>query len=637
MTRRLEPMLATWVSRPPVGAYHYEIKLDGYRLLAHVDGRTVSLRTRNAIDYTAKLPELADALRALRVRDTWLDGEIVVFDAQGVSHFSGLQDALARGRSQDIRFVVFDLLMQRGVDVRAMPIEVRRERLSAVLAKALPRHRAIVPCTWVDGDPAALLDAARAAGYEGLIGKRATSRYVAGRSREWVKLTFEHRQEGIVVGYSAPQGAREGFGALLLAVHDDGMLTSIGRVGTGFSARTLVALAKTLRGLRTNASPLRVRPADARDIQWVRPTLVVDVEHAGFTAAGQLRKAVFVGLRPDRDATDVVRHTPEGAMTTTATKRVGTTRARTVRQKAQATDGATAGAIAGVAISHGDRVIDTVRGATKRDLAQFYADIAPHILPHLARRPVALLRAPEGVGHATFFQKHGGPREIPGVRQMAKALDPEHAPLLAIDDVHALVGAVQMGTIELHTWNATETSIEKPDRLIFDLDPDPSLPFAQVRRAAIAVHALLDELGLVAFVKTTGGKGLHLVVPLTRHAGWDAVKAFTRQVAVHVARTLPAVFVAKSGAANRSGRIFVDYLRNGRGSSTAAAYSVRARPGLTVSVPISWDALGALRDPASLHIGTVPKWLTKHGDDAWADYSTTRQRITQAMVAQLGG
>lgn len=615
LPQTLAPMLATWLAAPPTSDdYHYEIKLDGYRLLARLDGSDVSLRTRNGIDYTAKLPEHVAALAALRARGSFLDGEIVVFDDAGVSRFGALQDALAKGRSQDVRYAIFDLPFHEGRDIRELPIEARRERLGKLLAKN--RSSLLVPCSWVDGDPRALLEAARASSYEGLIGKRVGSPYFSGRARSWIKLTFAHRQECVVVGYSAPKGTRAGLGALLLAVREGGALRYVGRVGTGFSARALDALATKLEALRTERMPLPKRPEDARGVRWVEPRLVVDVEHAGFTDAGLLRKGTFLGVRPDRDAKEAVRREPEAP---TGTK--GDARGDVVE---------------GVRISNGDRIIDTKSGATKLDLARFYAAIAPHVRPHLAHRPVALLRAPDGVGHGTFFQKHAAPRVIPGVRLMDPSLDPDHPPLLAIDDATALVGAVQMGTIELHTWNAVERRIEQPDRVTFDLDPDPALPFARVRQAASLVRELLGELGLPAFVKTTGGAGLHVVVPLTPHDGWDDVKAFSRAVAEHAARTLPKIFVAKSGAKNRVGRIFVDYLRNGRGSSTVSAFSVRARPGLPVSVPVSWAELDTIDDPAALHIGSVVEWLAARGDDPWADYASARRRITKAMYARLG-
>lgn len=602
-------MLATWVSSPPAGEFHYEIKLDGYRLLARLDGAVVQLHTRNGVDYTGKLGRLAKALANLRRRGTYLDGEIVVFDTAGVSHFGALQDALSRGDETHIRYVVFDLPFAGGRDVRGMSIEVRR----ALLTDLLTRNRSplIVPCTWVDGDAAALLEAAREGSYEGLIGKRSGSTYVSGRSNHWIKLTFANRQEGIVVGYTSPKGSRAGLGALLLAVREGQALRYIGKVGTGFSNRTLADLSASLRRLHADEMPLPARPADARGVQWVTPTLVVDVEHAGFTAAGMVRKASFVGIRPDRTTRSVRRSAP----------------VRTLPGDDTMED---------VRITNADRVIDAASGATKGDLAQFYRDIAPFLLPHLAHRPVALLRAPDGVGGGTFFQKHADPRVMPGVRLLPAALDPEHPPLLAIDSAHALVSAVQMGTIELHTWNATERRIERPDRLIFDLDPDTALPFDHVRRAATLIRELLGALDLRAFVKTTGGAGLHVIVPLTPREDWEYLKGFARAVANHAARTLPGIFVAKSGPKNRVKRIFVDYLRNGRGSSTVSAFSVRARPGLPVSVPIDWDILEMLDDPASLHIGSVAQWLDEQREDPWADYAHTRQRITRSMLAQLG-
>ncbi|MBL0938129.1 MAG: DNA ligase D [Gemmatimonadaceae bacterium] len=614
----IAPMLTTWMERPPAGEFHYEIKLDGYRILAQLDGASSRMYSRNGKDYSDKLPEIIQALRRLRTKGTVLDGEIVVFDKHEVSQFGALQEALALGRSHDIRYVAFDLLFHAGRDLRELSIEERRERLTRLLSKN--GSPLLLLSSWVDGDAQQLLKAAEKAGYEGLIGKRAGSAYVSVRSRDWIKLTFAQRQEGVIVGFTAPKGSRTGLGALLLAVRDGSEYRYIGKVGTGFSTVVLDQLARKLRELTADRMPLSAKPPDASQVQWVKPTIVVDVEHAGFTAAGRLRKPVFIGLRADRNSRDIVRREAAPPQSSAST--------RSTTEK----DGAM---IEGVRISNADRVIDTHSGATKGELAYYYAAVATWLLPHVAHRPVALMRAPDGVEGETFFQKHAAPRSIPGVRLLPKSLDPGHAPLLAIDSVQALVGTVQMGTVELHSWNAVESNIEKPDRMIFDLDPDPALPFSRVRQAATLVRELLETLGLISFVKTTGGAGLHVVVPLTRRAGWDDVKAFSRSVAIHAAMTLPSIFVAKSGPKNRVRRIFVDYLRNGRGASTAIAYSARARKGMPVSVPISWDELATLKNPKVFTIRSVPERLASIDDDPWAHYATTKQQITKAMRDQL--
>ncbi|MEM5400160.1 DNA ligase D [Paraburkholderia unamae] len=644
----LAPELATPADALPGGnTWLYEMKFDGYRVLARIDRHArgkgdVRIFTRTGNDWTAKFPRQVQALRALKVESAWLDGEAVVLDAAGVPNFQSLQNAFDAGRAGDITFWLFDLPWLDGVDLRGVALEARREKLSALLARkpddALRFSEAF------EGEPQALLEAACEANLEGLVAKRRDSPYTSTRSAAWLKLRCSRRQEFVIGGFTEPKGSREGFGALLLGVYgDDGALQYAGRVGTGFDAARLEAIAGELRARERKTSPFEAVPAAERraGVHWVRPELVAEVRFKTWTSAGVVRQASFVGLRADKPAKDIVREAQSPPVQAAANQREKKA-AKQASASAPKTASRTRRAahdeaeVAGVRITHPERVIDAQSGLRKIDLVEYFEANAERLLPHVQGRPVALARAPKGVGGELFFQKHANALQIPHATQHP-GLDPGHAPLLTLDTTEALVGAAQMDTIELHTWNALAASIEKPDRIVFDLDPDPSLAWERMLEAAQLTRELLDALGVQAWCKTSGGRGLHVVVALTRHAGWDEAKDFARAVASHMAATLPERFSAKMGAQNRKGRIFVDYLRNNRGASTAAAYAPRARPGLGVSVPVDWDELHTLTSGDQWNVANVRGRLEALRADPWSGYEKARQRITAAMWKPLGG
>ncbi|MCP3706239.1 DNA ligase D [Paraburkholderia sp. CNPSo 3274] len=643
----LSPELATPADVPPHGdTWLYELKFDGYRVLARIDRHArgkgdVRIFTRTGNDWTAKFPRQVEALRALNIESAWLDGEAVVLDAAGMPNFQALQNAFDAGRADDITFWLFDLPWLDGADLRAVALEARREKLAALLAQK--PHDALRFSEAFEGEPQALLEAACEANLEGLVAKRRDSRYTSTRSAAWLKLRCSRRQEFVIGGYTEPKGSREGFGALLIGVYgDDGALQYAGKVGTGFDAARLEAIAGELRARERKNSPFAAVPAAERraGVHWVQPELVAEVRFKTWTSAGVVRQASFVGLRADKPAKDIVReaqstpvHAAGGERAKKVAKQASTNAPKTVSRTRRAAQGEAE--VAGVRITHPERVIDAQSGLRKIDLVEYFEAISAWLLPHVQARPVALARAPTGVGGELFFQKHAKALQIPHATQHA-GLDPGHAPLLTLDSTEALVGAAQMDTIELHTWNALAASIEKPDRIVFDLDPDPSLAWERMLEAAQLTRELLDALGLRAWCKTSGGRGLHLVVPLTRHAGWDEAKDFARAVASHMAATLPERFSAKMGAQNRKGRIFVDYLRNNRGASTAAAYAPRARPGLGVSVPVDWDELHTLTSGDQWNVANVRERLEALRVDPWGDFSRVRQRITVSMRKQLG-
>jgi len=627
----LKPELATLVDTAPDGDWRYEIKFDGYRIVARIEDAEVRLFTRNGHDWTARMPRQAKALAALGLQSAWLDGEVVVTNGQGVPDFQALQNAFEEQHSGDIVFYLFDMPYLNGMDLREVPVEQRRSALAKVLEA---NEDAALKFSDDFADSAeSLLASACQMNMEGLIGKRVGSPYVSRRSSDWIKLKCKRRQEFVIVGYTEPKGSRSAFGALLLGLHDadSGELRFAGKVGTGFSEATLRSLHAQLQSLETDEPALGNPPkgADARGVHWLQPTLLAEVAYAEMTRDGAVRHAVFHGLRTDKPARKITADKP--AAKTSAPPRLVKPKKTPRKAATQADD---ADLVGQVRITHPERVIDAASGTTKMQLAEYYGRISPWLLPHLKQRPVALVRAPDGVGGELFFQKHAGHLAIPHIVTFDKKEAGQAA--MVINDGQALLGAVQMGTLELHTWNATTKDFEHPDRFVLDLDPDPALPWKSMVEATQLTQTLLDELGLASFLKTSGGKGMHVVVPITRKLGWDEVKAFSRAVVEHMARLMPERFSAVSGPKNRVGKIFIDYLRNGLGATTACAYAARARDGLPVSVPVTRDEVAQIKGGDHWNIDSVLERLAEMDDDPWADFFTTRQSITVAMRKKLG-
>ena len=613
----LEPELATLVASPPEGGdWSYEIKFDGYRILARVDGDDVRLLTRNGNDWTDRLAHIAAELRRRRFDASWLDGEIVVLDARGASDFGALQRAFDAG-GDAIRYFVFDLPWGGGRDLRAQPLALRRRLLAQLLGDDGERVRYSHD---FDASADEILEHACRLHLEGVIGKRRESPYRGGRTRDWIKLKCTLRQEFVIGGYTAPRGSRTGLGSLLLGIHDaQGRLRYAGNVGTGFDTKTLADLKKRLSAIERPDAPFADKPRGTHGT-WVEPKLVAEVSFAEWTQDGKVRQAVFHGLRSDKPASAISREEAQPAPK----------QARARAKNAPPEDPPRAPLP--VRVTHPERVIDASTGLTKRDLVDWYAHAARRMLPHLAGRPVALLRAPTGIAGSHVFQKHKGTLRIEGLKELPARLDAPHPPLIEIDDFTALVSAAQFNAIEFHTWNALAARIEKPDRMTFDLDPGEGVAWRAMQEAADMVRHALEALGLPAFLKTSGGKGLHVVVPLEPKEGWDAVKDFARDVVGHLARMAPDRFVAKSGASNRVGRIFVDYLRNGRGATTVAAWSARARPGLGVSVPCAWDELRELRGGDHWTIANAHERL-ESAVDPWAGYDGAAATLAAARRA----
>lgn len=614
------PQLASLVTEAPSGAdWVYEIKYDGYRLMARVESGRAALFTRNGHDWTARLPQLAKAIEALGLGRSWLDGEIVVNGEDGLPDFQALQNAFDEKSTSQVVCYLFDAPWLDGRDLCALPLLERKEFLADALAGR--KGGAIGYSEHFAGDVDAVLAQACRIGLEGLIGKRGDARYASGRSRTWIKVKCRPRQEFVVGGYTDPGGARKGFGALLVGLYDDaGALNYAGKVGTGFDERLLSRLAKRLENLEREDSPFARKPRGAGQ-HWVRPVLVAEIEYAGWTREGLLRQASFIALREDKPALTVQDEVPVPQVDEDANKgeKGGPVRA------------------AGVVITHPERVVWPDAGFTKGDLARYYEQVAPWLLPHIANRPLSLLRCPDGSAAECFFQRHMGQERPAGVESFVwEGSRPSSRSYLYVTNLEGVLGLVQRGVIEFHTWGSTMPRADRPDRFTIDLDPAPEVGWERLVEAAQLVHGLLDELGLASFLKTTGGKGLHIVVPLRRGPEWDDVKRFTKAIAAQLARALPDRFTSNMAKNRRTGRIFVDYLRNDASSTAVCAYAARARPGATVSTPLAWSELRPELNPADFTIVTVPERLARMDEDPWRDYAKKRFTLTRRMWEALG-
>jgi bifunctional non-homologous end joining protein LigD len=630
----LQPELATLVDEPPKDAANwiFEIKFDGYRMLARAERGRVSLVTRNGNDWTAKLSHLKKALESMDLPDGWYDGEIIMPGVHGPSDFQALQGAFDSARTADIVYYLFDLPYCAGYDLRGVPLTARREVLQRIVQRK--PHEQVRLSQEFDAPPSQVLESACKLGLEGVIGKRRDSAYANRRSSDWIKLKCHQRQEFVIGGWTDPQGARTGIGSLLLGVHDrSGHLQYAGNVGTGFNEQTLRDLRKRLDGLASKASPFAPSSNIPKKPHWVRPELVCEVAFGEWTRDGRVRHSVFHGLREDKKPGSVTREQArhDAPVDKPAKPATAASPAPAKRASHSATLPETR-LPAGLRVSNADRLVDAQSGLKKIDIVRYYALVTPLMWPHLKDRPIAMLRAPEGIAGELFFQKHLDRYKLAGIEAIDTSLVPENPPMVHVAKPEGLLSAAQMNVIEVHTWNGVRTAIAKPDRMTFDLDPGEGVKWPQVQEAAQLVHAFLDELGLPGFLKTSGGKGLHIVVPLKRQFDWDTVKEFSRVVVQHLARTLPDRFVAKSGGSNRVGKIFIDYLRNGYGATTVCAWSARARPGLGISVPVRWDELASLTSGAHWSVATVHRRLDV-GNEPWADYDSRRAALGRAMDA----
>ena len=626
------PQLATLVEAPPGdhSDWIFEIKFDGYRLLTRVEGEGIQLFTRNGNDWTPKLKPLQAEIARLELPDGWYDGEIVVLNDKGVPDFGALQNAFDASRAKSIAYFVFDAPYLAGFDMRQVPLEERRRLLKATL-DANPS--VIVRFSEAFEAPAeSIVASACHLGLEGVIAKRRDSAYQSSRSTDWIKLKCSHRQEFVIGGWTDPKASRTGVGALLLGVYDAGRLRYAGNVGAGFDTKALSATRSRLDDIGAVASPFAKDDVIPGKPHWVTPTLVAEVTFGEWTSAGHIRHSVFHALRLDKDPTSIVRE-----KATAAPRRVKaeSPARRTPNAAAALREEPVSHALnTKVRVTNPERVIDASTGITKVELVRYYGLVGALMMPHLANRPVSLVRAPAGVAGQLFFQKHAEVEKLPGIVQLDASLDVEHPPMLEVVAADGLLSAAQWNVVEVHTQNALAKDYEHPDRIVFDLDPGEGVDWPMIRQAAELMRSFLDDLGLVAFLKTSGGKGLHLVVPLKPKADWDGSKAFSKAVVDHVSRTLPQLFVNKAGGKNRVGKIFVDWLRNGRGSTTACAWSARSRPGLGISVPVAWEELGQLRGGDHWTIRSAQARLDV-GNECWKGYPKAAKTL-DAAARKLG-
>jgi len=608
----VEPMLASLVKTPLAGdRWLHEIKFDGYRLQAHVNEGHVKLLTRRGLDWTEKFGDaIASAFEALPVREALIDGELVVENDAGASDFSALQANLSEGRIDRFVFYAFDLLYLDGYALGEAPLVERKALLRTILGAG---DGVLRFSGHFDESGEIVLKHACRLGLEGVVSKLRDSAYRPGRGKSWLKAKCSARQEFVIAGFVPSTAARDAIGSLVLGVYEGDKLRYVGRVGTGFSAAVARELHARLESMRIPSSPFanKLSADEARQVRFVRPELVAEVDFRGWTADDILRHASFRGLREDKPAREIIRESaPSDPVVPDPPKPPRWT----------------------VKLTHPDRLYWPDDGVTKEGLADYYADVWPHIEPFIVGRALALLRCPDGIAGQSFFQKHAWKGLNANIVLVNDPKEPE--PLISIRDLDGLLGLVQAAVLEIHPWGSTVADWERPDTIIMDLDPGEDVAWETVIEAAGEVRARLNDAGLAAFVKTSGGKGLHVVSPVTPKADWQAVKAFTKAIADAMAADSPSRYVATIAKAKRKGKILVDYLRNQRGMTAVAAYSTRARPGAAVSMPLEWEELGPAIGPAYFTVANAPTRLASLPRGPWEGFRAAAAPIETRKAAR---
>lgn len=607
------PQLAVLGRTVPSGKdWIHEVKFDGYRILAWRLKDRIRLLTRNGHDWTDRFPAIAKTLKDVLPSGTTIDGEIVVYDEAGASRFGRLQNWLKNGGPDSPSLVAFDLVVWEGDDITSLPLLDRKGRL-ARLIESLPASakRLVKYSEHLESNGKAFFENACRLGLEGILSKRASGHYVQTRSDQWIKSKCANEDEFVIGGFTAGEGTRAKLGAILVGQFDEaGELVYNGKVGSGFDSGDVDNLSKRLTRMQTNRNPFRKRATSfPRRCLWVEPQIVVQIRYAERTEGGVLRHPVFVGVREDKDIHDMK------PKVESETKPLGNT-------------------FAGVKISHPDRVLFPGDEITKAELAAFYEAIAERLLPYVAERALSVVRCPEGPMGDCFFQKHvtqGMPKAL------GRKIADEEEPVIAVKSAKDLVQIVQFGGIEIHPWGSKLKTLEWPDMLTFDLDPGPDVAWRTVVEASLALGERLRSLGLTPFVKTSGGKGFHVVVSIkTKSIGWPELKAFAKAVAEDLDRLVPGHFVTKMAKSQRKGRIFLDYLRNGRGATSVAPFVVRAREHAPISVPIHWNEIEHLTDAKSVTLRTAEAWFNDHPEDPWAKFDENPAEISASMRREVG-
>jgi len=622
-----KPQLATLISSAPEGDdWIHEIKFDGYRLLACVQHGKVRLLSRNGKDFTERAPSVAAELGALQLDTAIFDGELVALRESGVSDFQLLQNAFRERDSTALVYYLFDAPYLDGRDLRELPLVRRKALLKQALGARGEKNGLVRYSEHTVGRGPACFEKACELGLEGIISKRQDSPYQERRSQDWLKVRCHKRQEFVIGGFTAPGGSRSHFGALLVGVKDDDGFRYSGKVGTGFTEKTLKELHQKLSPLLRKRPTLSdVPPTIARAAQWVAPKLVAEIEFTEWTQDHRLRHPVFRGLREDKAAEQVRVERPRklSARETKAAEPDSDSELDTDEADDDAPESQTRPSLSSK-LTHPERVLYAKPGLTKRDLALYYESVAERILPHLIDRPLTLVRCPNGQNSACFFQKHASAGLDLAVRVVEIEEKSATADYMTIDDVRGLIALVQLGALELHTWGCRTADVERPDVLVFDLDPDPELPWSAVAECARELRSRLKRLGLKSLLKTTGGKGVHLVLPITPGPDWDVVRGFAETVAHNFAAEHPDTVVATMTKAKRRHKIFVDYFRNTRGATFVVPYSTRRSETASVATPIAWTELAEVR-PDQFNVQNLQERLTQK--DPWAGYDQLRQEL----------
>lgn len=628
----VEPCLATLVDKAPDGEdWVHEIKFDGYRLQARLDKGKVKLLTRRGLDWTKKFPAVCTAIAKLPAKTALIDGEVVVEGADGISSFSLLQQALKFGDEERMAFYAFDLLHLDGTDLRPLPLTTRKAALAELFAR-LPRRGPVRMSESIDERGPVLLKRACGMGLEGIISKQAMAGYHSGRGYDWLKTKCADRQEFIVAGFIPSTADARAIGALVLGYYDEGKLRYAGRTGTGFSHQVARDLHRKLKATVTKTCPFGTVPAEERGRRraiWTEPKMVVEVDFHGWTHGDRVRQASFQGVREDKKPAEVVREKKAAAArAATTVKRSAPVKTRTKpSRKSSSKRGSSPSksdeTVGVVKLTHPDRVYWEDAGITKRDLADYYVKIWKWMAPHLVGRPIALLRCPEGAAGQCFFQKHAAGGLVPDLLHLVAEKGDK---IISLDDLDGLISLVQAGVLEIHTRGSTIEHLDKADRLVFDLDPGPGTNWPDVVAAARDVRERLEGIKLKTFLKTSGGKGLHVVLPI-KPTPWEEAKEFTYTVARAMEADAPEKYVSTATKTKRHGRIFIDYLRNSREATAVAPYSTRARDGAPVSVPIDWSELGSLKGANTYTVNNIAQRLSRLRKDPWAGVGKIKQPL----------
>ncbi|MEX2581251.1 MAG: DNA ligase D [Verrucomicrobiales bacterium] len=641
LSRPFAPELATLVDAAPEGDdWLHEMKYDGYRILARKQGNKVELLSRNDKDWTDRFAVIAEPLKNLPL-DVVMDGEVVVLEDSGLSSFQELQRALKGNGETQLTYYVFDLLWCDGRDLRGASLIDRKAALRGLLDRSRSLDRDVIRYSdHVRGNGPGFFEKACDTGLEGIMSKKASSSYRGKRTREWVKVKCTRRQEFVIGDFTEPSRSREGFGALLLGVYDeDDKLLYAGRVGTGFDHETLGRLRKKLNALarKTTAfdDPPKVRGADG--VTWVRPELVGEVAFTEWTSDGRLRHPSFQGLREDKKPADVRRERTKP--TESATDGAG--KKKTSRKSEPASKGGKSpskgeATVCGIEITSAERPVFPDAGITKGEVAEYYADVAAHLLPHVADRPLSVVRCPSGRKKQCFYQKHHSPGMPDAIGAVSVTEKEGKADYLTVDSAEGLVALAQFGVLEIHPWLSRNDRLDRPDLMVFDLDPSEDVDWEEVLGAAYLLRDILAGFDLDSFPKLTGGKGLHVVVPMTRRLDFETIKPAAKGIVERVRKRNPDKFLITASKAKRKGKIFLDYLRNGRGATAVAPFSLRSRPGAPVAVPLAWKEVGPALRPNQYDIKSLPRRLSSLKRDPWDGFFDINQSLKKSALRELG-